>query len=480
MPSNNALGMDMCRTNEPWFDANRSLHFTLNIGGLASESQRNLSGLVDAHRTRNGTYEFTKKIKFSLIKDELENQIRDLNDATFTLRKIRELGTKKMDVALQSTSQPATRFTSAVASTQQYAKWLYSAIATGYAVGCHPVHEVRLWLSSRAILWDRKKGFGVRKPAVAFTVAFSPDDADEARMPRYITEVEVLEEELDACQDRGQTQKHVKVTIQEPAESCRVRPKSLQDLCDSIAQARGDSQSLQLYLSRDGHLCYLCQPLKSDAHEVNIVEGKEDILSLEDILLQTAEASPPSALRLTLNQRMGLAFNIASSMMQLHSTSWLCAPITSRALYFERGTELCMCKRTPPSAVFLQPFIRHEFTTVAEDNCANSPCGPKRCMLDLGIVLLELWHAKTFSTYLMEEGLHLDNSLGSRYDMAVRWLNSSTYHILPFYLDVVTRCIECTFATNSVAPEWRDIMFRKSVYEHVLKPLWDNCPAELR
>lgn len=107
-----------------------------------------------------------------------------------------------MDVALQSTSQPATRFTSAVASIQQYAKWLYSAIATGYAVGCHPVHEVRLWLLSRAILWDRKKGFGVRKPAVAFTVAFSPGDADEARMPRYITVVEVLEEELDACQDR--------------------------------------------------------------------------------------------------------------------------------------------------------------------------------------------------------------------------------------------------------------------------------------
>ncbi|KAL2833080.1 hypothetical protein BJY01DRAFT_225630 [Aspergillus pseudoustus] len=56
----------------------------------------------------------------------------------------------------------------------------------------------------------------------------------------------------------------------------------------------------------------------------------------------------------------------------------------------------------------------------------------------------------------------------------------STFHILPCYLDVIKRCVECTFATSDPVPDWNDVVFRKSVCELDLKPLWENCPVELR
>ena len=177
---------------------------------------------------------------------------------------------------------------------------------------------------------------------------------------------------------------------------------------------------------------------------------------------------------------MVLSFNVASSIVQLNSTPWLHLPLTSRSIYFGRSDKLAArtaAGKAQKSDHMPQPFIVHNFTT----GCAGSSksiCA-KRSLIELGIVLLELWHIRTVESYASEAELKLDNSLGSRYEVARAWLDSSTDDILLFYFDLVTRCVECTFATNGPMPDWKDVAFRKSVCEYVLKPLWDNC-AESR
>ncbi|CAI7565882.1 unnamed protein product [Penicillium manginii] len=84
-----------------------------------------------AHPMKNGKYELTKKIKFSLQKEDLEKRIKDLNDSTAMLRRIRETSALKTDVTLQSTSRTITKFTSALNTVQNYAHRLYSAISDG-------------------------------------------------------------------------------------------------------------------------------------------------------------------------------------------------------------------------------------------------------------------------------------------------------------------------------------------------------------
>jgi hypothetical protein len=94
-------------------------------------------------------------------------------------------------------------------------------------------------------------------------------------------------------------------------------------------------------------------------------------------------------------------------------------------------------------------------------------------------LLLEIWHIKTIDSYACEKSLQDSNCYGHRYEVARHWLDISDDSMLPFHLELVTRCIECTFATSSATPDWSDITFRKSVCEYVLKPLWDNCPQKL-
>ncbi|KAL2827451.1 hypothetical protein BJY01DRAFT_255715 [Aspergillus pseudoustus] len=103
-------------------------------------------------------------------------------------------------------------------------------------------------------------------------------------------------------------------------------------------------------------------------------------------------------------------------------------------------------------------------------------------MLELGILLLELWHSESFETFASESNLTLAKNFGSRYEVAQGWisLNENEGDMPPFYFDAATRCIECTFATSSPKPDWKDVTFQKSVSQYVIKPLLDICPAKYR
>ncbi|KAL8816326.1 MAG: hypothetical protein Q9223_004640 [Gallowayella weberi] len=120
------------------------------------------------------------------------------------------------------------------------------------------------------------------------------------------------------------------------------------------------------------------------------------------------------------------------------------------------------------------PFIIHDF----ESNPAPLPAAQpnaKTSLLDLGILLLEIWHLTPFEVYAAQEGLHVDSTYGARYEIASRWLNETADNILPFYADPVCRCIEGTFASKATTLQWTDPEFQVSICEGLVKPLWDNC-----
>jgi hypothetical protein len=103
-------------------------------------------------------------------------------------------------------------------------------------------------------------------------------------------------------------------------------------------------------------------------------------------------------------------------------------------------------------------------------------------MLELGIILLELWHAQSIDSFATDNGLSLTSTFGSRYDVAQKWIAHSEDEgdMMPFYLEAATRCIECTFTIAGAKPDWNDFTFQKSVCQYVFKPLLDICPAKYR
>ncbi|RAL17609.1 uncharacterized protein BO97DRAFT_430582 [Aspergillus homomorphus CBS 101889] len=240
-------------------------------------------------------------------------------------------------------------------------------------------------------------------------------------------------------------------------------------LCQFVQRAHENGMSVQLYLSRSGKFSYLNPPFGPDLSDRKANdEAFNGTITLKEVFsLMQKQGSAVS--KLEVYEKMALAFNITSSILQLHSTPWLQAPLTSSSIRFVSDSSMFFH--------LAQPFI---VSTFPDQGLITSPCTAKASMLELGIILLEIWHVKSLEQYALEIGRKMDNTYGARYEIAKVWLDSSDDIMLPFFLELVTRCVECTFATTSAALKWVDPMFRKSVCEYVLRPLWENCPRSLR
>lgn len=125
----------------------------------------------------------------------MEKRIKDLNDATLLLRRIRDYSLPRAGVTLQSGSSAAAKITSSFDSIREHAHRLYTAISTAYRGSCHAEHEAHLLLQSRADLMERKRA-KLKKPPVSFTISFGPVGDATSYHPNHTTEVKVLEEEL--------------------------------------------------------------------------------------------------------------------------------------------------------------------------------------------------------------------------------------------------------------------------------------------
>ncbi|KAJ5369327.1 uncharacterized protein N7496_009087 [Penicillium cataractarum] len=68
------------------------------------------------------------------------------------------------------------------------------------------------------------------------------------------------------------------------------------------------------------------------------------------------------------------------------------------------------------------PFVSHKFPPALG---AIQVCNVRRVMLELGIVLLDLWHGRTFARYAAETQSLLHDLFGVRYDIARNWLDIS-------------------------------------------------------
>lgn len=165
---------------------------------------------------------------------------------------------------------------------------------------------------------------------------------------------------------------------------------------------------------------------------------------------------------------MILAFSAVSSVMQFSYTPWLKKPLDL--------SDIQLIPNGPVSPTMpIQPLIKHSFGPFP---VKQPDITVWHTMLDLGILLLELWHRSTFSDFIIKAGISAQNLDRFRYVAARQWAEESVHHIMPFYYDVVKICVECSFARAAGRPleyQWDDENFRKSVCEQVLKPLWKEC-----
>jgi hypothetical protein len=158
----------------------------------------------------NGRYEITKKVKFSLDKEDLDNRIKELNDATENLRRVREYSALRADVTLQTTSRAAARYTTTIKAVRDYANRLYRAISGGYVNVCHDEHETFLFLRSRSEALEKRQQMSLKQAPVQFSLVFPPiAPIQKSSVSCYITEVKVKHEEAQPEPMYSQRSSHV-------------------------------------------------------------------------------------------------------------------------------------------------------------------------------------------------------------------------------------------------------------------------------
>ena len=200
-----------------------------------------------------------------------------------------------------------------------------------------------------------------------------------------------------------------------------------------------------------------------------------DYITLESILKESPDPRYFPK-RWNLNQRMVLAFKLASSLLQYHSTPWLGESWSKKAICFQRT------QSPKPGVATLfevdRPFITHTFKY--QTTAVLQKWNAKRSLLELGVLLLEIFHEETLEDFASVGNIPLGDSYGQLYDVAKHWHGISAGEVPLLYWDAIELCIECPFYRSSAVADWNDVEFQKSVCEGVIKPLWENCPRQSR
>ena len=175
---------------------------------------------------------------------------------------------------------------------------------------------------------------------------------------------------------------------------------------------------------------------------------------------------------LTPKRQAFLALEIASSILQFQQTHWLSSPWSSQTIRFA----VLHSKKPTVSA-----FIEQDLDTrrgVAPLPMASSDLEPQMAILELSILLLEIWHRRSIETWALETGTEV-KTLGTdnRRIAAIRWLQE-TYEELPLdYLDAIEKCFAiCSGRLRC----WDDEKFQQHYCENIIIPLLRGCEAWTR
>ena len=216
-------------------------------------------------------------------------------------------------------------------------------------------------------------------------------------------------------------------------------------------------QSLRLYLAENERLHY--ENVSSDISNyrfTHVHNGK--MVSLKDLL-----HDPAHRRLLQLKPRVKLAAMMASSALQLHATPW-CKRLRNDSLLFVQDTS---------GKIDLgHPFVACKFN----GNHILSSASPSQAeteLLDLGILILELWHNEPMETFARDLSLTLDDTFDTRQSVARKWIAETKDDLLTSVYDAAVRCINCRFDTVDV--DLTDHKLNLSIFDNVVKPLWENC-----
>lgn len=227
-------------------------------------------------------------------------------------------------------------------------------------------------------------------------------DSGRVRFPPSIT---IIDNEQEACRDNLQA-------------------KIVTDLCEALYQAKTASHVLRLELVNHDLLYDQIKPVPGTYKQHP---------SLEFLDLFLRKGYQNYDIRMTPKQQTFLALDVASSVLQLRQTCWLDVDFRSTSM------RLLLCDHdgqdTLSPALYVERIV-HASKALENTSTIQAP-EPKTTLLELAIILLEIWHHQPLDACINELGLESADTLETRRIAAIRWLERTSSRLPLHHLTAV-------------------------------------------
>ncbi|KAL8922163.1 MAG: hypothetical protein Q9208_005358 [Pyrenodesmia sp. 3 TL-2023] len=221
------------------------------------------------------------------------------------------------------------------------------------------------------------------------------------------------------------------------------------DMCRVLLEIRPQD----LLVSADSRIFRSASHCTTSSLQAN---ESHDIIELSQFLFQGRNLSPVD--------KYSFGLSIASSLLQLNLTPWICKCWTKDDIILRHE------KNADSGYDMARPLIRGRFEKMT--TCERSDDNPDVALLELGILLVELWTAKTFESWVESTGRATSDlsNLALRRGLLYDWWCELKKKAPPSYCQVVQTCF-FALEFGEVNKSWDDVQFKALYYTNLVEPL---------
>ena len=401
---------------------------------------------------------------------ELKQAIQDLDNSTNSFCRFTTIVSANRQPVEHDSSRKAVKLGKALRKVRRFAIDLHQAIVRAWRAECHD-HEAKLFLEDRIdtaaeiskAAWKSKTASSVLIFHMIFTASASQTYVSWHQAPVQVShELMSNEDEVSGSEPNPLQTQGVRIALPVNTQSRTIVP-CVDNIC-ALMQSTAGGEQVALVLSKDQKMGKLLA-----ANEKLMMPCSQC-----DRTVLAALLAPNAPTRFPLRSGMLLALRLASNLLQLSCTPWLRTSWSKDTIYF-------LCQPGPvvgaTTIEFTRPFVSLTFDGSNGNGAAQSSLrpavDPKSALLELGILLLEIWHSKT-----LEAQFSLPRSPVEYYERlawASKWLDDMTDPLPELYDKAVSHCVRGMMGGETRLPDWEDGRFWSAFCQDVIEPLYKNC-----
>lgn len=420
-----------------------------------SQDQADVQAVLNANAaSEKGRVQLFARLSMVFNFENLNREIEALDQSTNVLDKFARNVIANRQPGQNASSRSAAKLAKALQVVRNHAANLHLALTRQWVTPCHQRHELKIFLEDR-ITELKSKQVTSDARASCFKVVFV---GGRTQPPELWHETLFHVEAEDPQTNR----------IHLPLQGPRVHFSNLQnqptnsrldvlDICAAITSAASSAYSPIFYLAGTSNMAMTLHTPAPAA----IQSSCSASTTLRKIFQDRHNQKSPS-LSLPWKWRMALALKIASSFLQFMRTPWAQPSWSASNIHipYNSGNH---------DLDLSSPFLSADFNRNSSPSAIRQ-AQVKEDLLELGILLLEIWHEINLEARFAQ-ALSTPGVTCMTRACALEWLDDLQNPVSNLYFRAASFCISGLLTPDPRASEWDHPDLWKSVCANVIDPL---------